>query len=426
MSRFQSRFQPRVQSRVQSRIALPITPGEGGGAPAKLAINDRLVLFGDSIVSTGYAEAGSDIAYIAGGFTTWAQAAGGSRLYIPRGGNLGIAGNTTAQMLARVADVTALSPKAVLMDGGTNDLSSRTAVAIEADLAAIFAALLAGGVRYVVITTILPRFGGSALSGADETKRLAVNAWLLTQATARIKVVNCEGLGLVSGDFTDGLHPNSSGAFKVGLPCGVVLAAITNTAAVLDTAVNSNSPNATMAGTGGSKNTATGTVANNLVLASNQAGGATVVGAKSTLLGNTSQLITLSGTYTSATGLLTQLYNEIATVGLSAGDVIEGICEIEAQSMTNIAAIYMSIIVFTSGYATLAQCETSYGADQLGYPASAGPLVLRTPPALIAAGTPAWIDVFWKIEGKTGVTAGAIAAAVNIGRNIVRKVPAGA
>lgn len=412
-------------------IGLNLALGGGGGVNL-LALNDRLVYFGTSITAANYVNsAPPDQFFTVHGFDTWAQASAGSRLYVPPGGNKGVSADLTSDMIARISTVTALNPKCVIIDGPTNDVAGGIAAAtIQANLTSIFSTLLTAGTNYIVVTTILPRSGGSAFTGPQETVRTTVNAWLLALTNPRIKVINEEAVFSWSGGtgFSDGVHPNSVGAYPMGLAVGPTLAAITSPTEILASAVNTLSINPTMAGTAGTNKDATssGVVATGFQLDNSNGGGLTCVGSISTLNGNPCQRITVSGTYTGtvAGGKKIDLNSFVAT-SLVAGDTIEHIAEMQAASLANIAAINCYLLIFNAAFGVLAQAESLYPTDQLGYPGAAGRLTFRTPPATIQAGIPAWQSFGCNIFLKDG-TAISVGGVLDFGRNCIRKIPPGA
>jgi lysophospholipase L1-like esterase len=401
----------------------------GGGVSAPLnATNDRIVWDGDSIIAHGYVGVTNYAGNGSWGPSTWAMALSGAKLFQPISGNVGVGGDTTALMYARRAATAAKLPKVVGVICGTNDCNSGVAaVTIGQNLANYAAYMLANGARYVVISTILPRFAPNALSGANETIRLAANALIRAMASSRIKIVDCETLGLLTGDFGDGLHPTTAGAFKIGQLFATTLSAITVTDDAIASWTNAYSPNVDMTGTSGSLNGgATGVVANNYTLDNTQSGGATLVGSKGTLAanGNTAQVMTVSGTYT-GDSKFAYLSNFIPST-LVAADVLEMIAEVEISGLTNVVRVHTFISIYDAGFATLLQQEAIYSGDQLSHPTTVAYQTIRTAAWPIQAGTPAWQSFGVMVSFKDGGSGTAVGATVKIGRNRARKVPVSA
>jgi lysophospholipase L1-like esterase len=178
----------------------------------------RVVFFGDSITD-GWSQAGS------GGFFP-------GKPYV----NRGISGQTTSQMLLRFrADVIALSPRAVVILAGTNDIAGNsgpvTLEVVEQNLATM--AELAGshGIR-VVLASLLPVSDdkrdakGTPLVQTRERppqSLRALNAWLAEYVRANGHTYLdyfaslADGSGALRPELNDdGLHPNAAGYAVMG------------------------------------------------------------------------------------------------------------------------------------------------------------------------------------------------------------------
>jgi len=187
-------------------------------APARDG-EQRVVLFGDSITDNW-----SNPGY--GGFFP-------GKPYL----NRGISGQTTAQMLVRFrADVIALSPQAVVIQAGTNDVAENSGPVevstIEGNLASMAELAAAHRIR-VVLASLLP-VSDEKRDGANrplvqtrarppETLR-ALNAWIAEYAKANghVYLDYFSALADANGAFKasltgDGLHPNEAG-YKVMAP----------------------------------------------------------------------------------------------------------------------------------------------------------------------------------------------------------------
>ena len=150
--------------------------------------------------------------------------------------NKGVGGETSSQILARVAaDVVALTPAYVVVLAGTNDIGATTPVAatIEANLRAIYNACIAAGAR-VVAGTIPPRDNtapGDPLTTTQRNVLLAVNTWIRAQTDVTVVDWNPP---LSTGDgytpnltlFADHVHPNAAGQVVMGGVLATVLAAL--------------------------------------------------------------------------------------------------------------------------------------------------------------------------------------------------------
>ncbi|MES2187813.1 MAG: GDSL-type esterase/lipase family protein [Pseudomonadota bacterium] len=130
--------------------------------------------------------------------------------------NMGVSGDTTLGMLARVDQVMAAKPGKVLVMAGINDLLRGRPVA---DVLATYGQLLArlddGGKRLVIQSTLYVRPPSNVL--VNDSVR-ALNEGLLQMCTANrrctfidINEVVAPAGFLIAADTTDGLHLNTAG-----------------------------------------------------------------------------------------------------------------------------------------------------------------------------------------------------------------------
>lgn len=138
----------------------------------------------------------------------------------------GVGGNTTAQMLARIAtDVIAIAPAWCVVMGGPNDIAggSATAAQIETNLRKIYDLLLVNKIR-VVACTLVPSVNYDTQAKSDDY--FAVNAWLKGQLSGNAMVVCNSGetyldtgaplAAPLAGYTHDGIHPTALGAWALG------------------------------------------------------------------------------------------------------------------------------------------------------------------------------------------------------------------
>lgn len=136
--------------------------------------------------------------------------------------NAGVGGDTTAQMLARITDITSLNPLPgwVFGMGGVNDQGGLNPTASIANLKAIFEALLSRGIN-VVWATALPDTGNTGQRWVTH----AINDWLRQYAYNRpgFTLVNWSNVFLdpatgnpKTGYTSDGLHQSPLGAAILG------------------------------------------------------------------------------------------------------------------------------------------------------------------------------------------------------------------
>jgi lysophospholipase L1-like esterase len=388
----------------------------------KLPVDSRLVYVGDSITSQGFNTFNIDTGTAANnsnnGFVNYANILAGSRFFVPPGGNKGVAGDGTQAIIERLGAILALKPAVVILEVGTNDISADIAIAtIEANYRTIINALKAINAQ-VISVTVLQRFGANALTSPQETTRQTFNTWLKQQPD--IIVVDGESLNS-SSYFSDGLHPNVPGAYLLGSLIAAKLSNLITANNIADTLFADNTYNdyPHFTGTGGSKNTATGTVANGWQLASNNAGGATVVGSKST---EDKQVVTISGTY-SGNSKLIQL-SASKTVSVSSGDIIEGICDIEIVSaLTGIASIDVVVAAYNESYSTAyANMQALYVSEtDKDCPLPVGRYTIRTP-AYKLTGVPDNYNLFININFKNAALSSAAAGEIKVWRAAIRKI----
>ncbi len=227
------------------------------------APGSTIVWFGDSYIDrSGTQSYADDANRDATGPAMWCEALLYGRLS-PLA-NAGANGETTAQFLARIDDVTALSPKIVgLLTAGLNDVKGAvTSATTIANLTTIFDTLIGAG--SIVVTSTIPP--SDLINTSDEIAALfAVNRWLMNEAITRpgLVVVDCYSLLALSSTVdwrseydNDGTHPNARGAYVIGKAFASAIDRIIPqaTANVVrsDADPDEIMPNPTMSGTGGS------------------------------------------------------------------------------------------------------------------------------------------------------------------------------
>lgn len=183
-----------------------------------------VVLLGDSITANNNSAGTGGTQTSATGYFTWANMLMGSPLKVLS--NAGVAGNTTAQMLARIgSDVLSYAPGYCVVHMATNDIEQGLdidAVTIP-NMLSICAQLKAAGIVTILLTTI-PN-DGSANTNVKKAATAKVLNWQRTLAarlpgvivvdTARALTDPATGFAL-SGYLADSLHPNARGARIMG------------------------------------------------------------------------------------------------------------------------------------------------------------------------------------------------------------------
>jgi lysophospholipase L1-like esterase len=135
----------------------------------------------------------------------------------------GISGQTTPQMLLRFQqDVVALRPRAVVINGGTNDIAGNTGVAtlamIEDNLRSMTRLAAANDIR-VVLASVTPTADYPWRPGLEPAEKIvALNAWMRSwcqhQGCVYADYFNALSDGqhaMKAGLSGDGVHPNEIG-----------------------------------------------------------------------------------------------------------------------------------------------------------------------------------------------------------------------
>lgn len=203
---------------------------------------NSVVLLGDSITNYngGPSPAAPTAAWDSKGFFVWANIMLGGRMKVLS--QEGVAGETTAQMLARLdASVLARRPGFVIVLGGTNDVANNVSAATTiANLFEIYSRCTAAGIRVVAIP-IIPRTG---LSAGQLAALQTVNRWIKDFCRSTAGVILCDmGQAIMdpnsnwspaSGYLLDGTHPNSLGASVMGKALAAALTNIVPSADILN------------------------------------------------------------------------------------------------------------------------------------------------------------------------------------------------
>jgi hypothetical protein len=220
------------------------------------------------------------------------------------GYNAGRSGNSTAQMAARVATFGTHNGVYILLTG-ENDNNSVTAGDQQASLTTIFTALSAAKKIYVVPFPTTKTVDTNATIATRNTTNMAwLNAYggnveVVTDAWSGIAL--SDGSGGTGADSIEGIHPNTTGAYKLAQNIWNHQADQWAAGTVADhwTAMdyNTNVYDVDFTGTGGTVPAgASGQMATGLTLQLSGTTGLTVVAEKTTLGGFDAQKVTISGT----------------------------------------------------------------------------------------------------------------------------------
>lgn len=401
--------------------AVVITGGVIGASITN--ISATAVLFGDSITANNNA---SPIKTQDIGYFTWGNALSGMRFNVLN--NAGIAGNTTTQMLARIAtDVLAYKPKICTVMGGTNDTDTDPVVVVP-NLRSIYQTLTAAGI-YVVALAVLPRPTGST---AQKQNILLVNRWIadywasksggeFVDAFAAVVDPTSTTQAATSNALSDNVHPSNLGAYWIGKKISPVLQRFSSNSALVSSAyddayVNTaslvKSKNPMMLGSGGVAYAPfTGAAATGFsVSASGSPSGTASVVARADGMGN-DQVVTITSTANNDKCIINPLIL-FGAGGLAVGDQFYVEFEVSIVSPVALKSVeaYMLAQGDNSGNSA---AFTPVGAS--GNLPEAATFTMRTPVATIPAGStaPALTIAF--------TFSGAGSATIKIGRLAVRK-----
>ena len=304
-----------------------------------IPLHSTLVAIGDSITEGGKAY----------GYHEYAMIALNGRLAYGPGGNLGVPGNRTDEILARIDEAVCQNAAAYSLLMGTNDfLTGRALQDIKDDYDAILAALPSSSL--IIVHGVTP---AQNIAGAGrEADRLALNAWL----AAKESVSGTSGLKYISFDdiisdyddtsiVPDGTHPACRTAKLMGDRTAAYLTTKIESGSILyaDQAAADADGNFNgdwdFSGTGGAKIgsgvAATGEVADGWTMVNNT--DATIVCSKSTLRGRECQQIDITGTVSSdgTFNIQTQDYDTSWTGG---EDYVDSWCDIEITHTDGVSA----------------------------------------------------------------------------------------
>lgn len=399
----------------------------------KIPFGTAVVLGGDSITANGYAVTSTQAESLIQAFDNWMLMFRNQPLRFIAGSVQAVGGQTSTQMLATyAANIIAQNPGGVRILIGTNDLTTIPAATTISNIQSMLAQNAAIG-AWTILIKILPRGSvATPMNSTQLTNWLAVNAWIATQNSTTVKVLDLESvvgnmdanhtmLSTMSDDVPP-LHPNQFGAFTLGLQEGALLAPYFSTGSILDT--TNNAPgnivtNGFFVGNGtGNVANATGIVAPNWVGQGSSAGGATIVYSKvarSDGFGEWQQFV-ISGNYTGS-GTETRVTAGIVGLTLLATDVLQFVCEVQVDPNPT-SIIDVTAIVTTSAGDTMAVNNTQ---NQM-IPSEAGwtGVMQSIPFALSANATTLSISI-GMIAANAAVST-PISGSMRVGRFAIRKL----
>lgn len=364
---------------------------------------DTIALLGDSITgqNTGDGGAANNAFHQAVGYFTWANIYLGQRFTLVQNGNqlteFGGSGMSVQTMISggQLAAAVASGADWLLVHGGTNDLATRTAVQIAADLQTCWDTAIAAGMR-VIATTILPRdAAGDTQATWDKVRD--TNALIRTNARATRGVTLVDWYSAIVDPTTgkgsstylaDGVHPNVNGANRMGKVLADALgrAGYDINSVLPNDAYDPKSlmPNPFMLGN--TAGVATSTTFYNL-------GSGTSVKSKVARTDGQAgewQQFVITAAAPTADGAQVQQQNTAVGVDWNVGDVVYGICEIETDAASwDVRSCFLEIVWFgTTGSlvaARVSSAERAAVTQALIRPADR--VVLLTPRLAVPTGT---------------------------------------
>lgn len=316
--------------------------------------NKTIAIIGDSLTDQDTTQSGNTLLSSSHGYMTIANALMGHRFNYPFANNLGVGGDSMAQIDARKTDLGALTeaPDVIVYRGGTNDVPAATTLAsMQSDLDDFITyAFGTLAIERLVICTIPPRndgtgSGGAAISAASQTKLDDMNDYIRGKASSTILINDTYDL------FTDGatdnpdldllsdaVHFNPAGAYVEANSLKTLLEPLYGVRDISDLEGVELLSIDDMAGTAGGKSGVTGDVATGW-LASGSGGSGTRTASKD---GNDDQVLvaSLSGGFSFNT-LKCEIQTEITT-GYAAGDRVYAYFLVKFNSSENMRGPWLT------------------------------------------------------------------------------------
>lgn len=403
-----------------------------------------ITVLGDSVSAQGF---GGSLAggytFASVGYAAWAAFLSRRRIELLPTSNHGIAGETSAQILARIGNVLSLVPGVCVVLAGTNDIGTLTPAQSIANLTTIYDVLRNAGI-FVIAVPITPR---GSITTAQQGHIQQVNKWIRLQRLSRrnFAVADCElayidtATGAPKSTMSaDALHPIVYGAYAIGNEIAAIVNAIYPDPCLpyvnrLDIYHATENPDGNLlAGSVGLTEGTTGTLSNGPTgsLATswsangvNLPAGVTAVFAKVAKAdGRSFQQITFGGSYNVASPSSFNVTAPSAHASCVAGDTVEAVCELEADAG----------IAFLSGAQLLIDVVTPSGnpvpIDMVAnnthvLPPVAFSGVLKTPKVTLP-GTPTLVRVTLRFTPMGVGGASTLAGVVRFGSVSLRKVSA--
>lgn len=370
--------------------------------------------------SNGFRQGGNSL-----GYQGWLMALSLGEIDIQPDANFSIAGNTTAQIAARVPQVIAYRPSWCIVAGGTNDPGGSIPVAQTiANLKGIYDALNAAGIGILAIC-VTPRGGGTA--GNYTTAQLQnisrINQFIRRYAAllpamvvadpARSTFLSQSTNLPTAAQSLDGLHPNQAGAKSWGQVCLTAVSPFvqtTDTSYVCydanDTYDSVNNQAGNMILNGLFTTASGGTLTGNSLLTGTAPSHWTVIMTKADAA-YTGTIVLSNGSRTDATvtpgnlatitaaslvGTVTggpqdhvQFFQQINfPTGLVAGDEVEAMVEIFVNATAGLSGLDINLSQTDGNGTTYSSTGFGVATNSAAFPQGTYHLVIKTPRMLIA------------------------------------------
>lgn len=359
-----------IRSRLRMRGSKSLTIEQYGEIWMSLR-NSRVAIIGDSIAAANSFDAGAGVGTkkLGKGMLNWAAYLGRQRWTFDPEDNFGVSGDDTGQVLARTDAALATSTAGTfVVDCMTNDDSSGITVAqSKINYNAIISKIVNSG-RLCILIPPRPRditASGLTMTAAAYLRHVQRRQWILGLQDLSRKIIvidvwkyfadpsSTNGAPVSGSTYDGGVHPNVAGGYLTGLAFAEV-AGLGREAGIFpyyDVLCEQNTDlyDAT--------NNPTGAINSNPMLIggasvatgyTNGTGGGLTNTASKVASGNRIwQQIALSGAATSSADVHA-LYQTLPSGSLTVGDVLQGYCDLEVDSCSNIAHIGLSILDTTT------------------------------------------------------------------------------
>ena len=331
------------------------------------------------------------------------------------GANHGVSGETSTQIIARLAALVAMLPDIVIVDNGTNEMATDSYDTIIANSETIYKTLIDAGMQ-VIILPVLARATSSWASGSETRKKAQrVNAWKRWYAAKTpacmyfdwnqpwVDPASADGEPL-TGYSDDGIHENVKGAYYIGKALATYLTGFLPPRQPLivgqdddyDATYNPMGnifPNPMMQGTAGVEGTgATGDTATSCRIERSTGSAVTVVAAKETRSDNNGdwQVLTFTPSGSALERFLLRTSTADMTHSFAAGTWVQAACDIDVAAYSGWKSIQLYLKdQGTGGVTGLALEEYDNAGTLQPFPTEAWSGKLVTPPFQIVSGSTA-------------------------------------